>query len=79
MLKLLTQGALEQWRAILAAYKHHYAYCGKKSKKLTQDHVIPVTKDGGYVPENIVPACQPCNSAKRDKLLAVPPPKRLML
>ena len=58
---------IEQWRSILAAYKHRCAYCRKKESKrrpLTQDHVVPLTKGGGTTRENIVPACQPCNSRK---------------
>lgn len=55
---------IEQWAAIVAAYKGRCAYCGRKPKKLTQDHVVPVKKGGGYTAENIVPACQPCNSKK---------------
>jgi predicted restriction endonuclease len=69
----------EQWRAIQRAYHHRCAYCGKRSHKLTQDHVIPLTKGGGTTPDNIVPACLSCNSGK----CAGPPPSlpalRLML
>lgn len=57
----------EQWLAIQQAYKHCCAYCGKKESKkhpLTQDHVIPLSKGGGTTPDNIVPACGPCNSRK---------------
>lgn len=55
---------VEQWRAVLAAYKHKCAYCGRGDVKLTQDHVVPVAKGGGYVVQNIVPACLSCNSKK---------------
>ena len=69
----------EQWKAIQQAYKHRCAYCGTKPKKLTQDHVIPLSKGGGTTPDNIVPACLSCNSRKH----AGPPPSlpalRLML
>lgn len=68
-----------QWEAILVAYKGRCAYCGKKAPKLTQDHVVPVSKGGGYTAENIVPACKSCNSRKGGRLLANPPPLRLML
>jgi len=67
----------DQWRAILAAYGHRCAYCGDQAAKLTQDHVIPLTEGGGYTIANIVPACGPCNSRKRDR--AAPVPVRLLL
>lgn len=62
---------VEQWKAIVAAYKGRCAYCGVKTERLTQDHVIPVVKGGGYTADNIVPACLTCN----DKKFVGPPPK----
>lgn len=70
---------LEQWEAIKSAYKYRCAYCGKKTVRLTQDHVISVSLDGPYVAWNIVPACLSCNSQKRDKVLAESPSVRLMI
>jgi len=35
-----------------------------RSFTLHQDHYIPVTKNGGYTPDNILPACQSCNLSK---------------
>lgn len=54
---------LAQWEAIKAAHDHRCAYCGARVK-LTQDHVIPLSKGGQHTASNIVPACQPCNSRK---------------
>ncbi len=62
---------LEQWKLIKDAFKNRCAYCGKKTKLLTQDHVIPVAKNGGYTANNIVPACMKCNSSKGVKLKTV--------
>ena len=67
----------EHEQAIKAAYKYKCAYCGKRSTKLTIDHVIPLAKNGGHTPENLVPACKSCNSAKKDRLVASVPPMRL--
>lgn len=53
-----------EWESILLSYGYQCAYCGKKSKRLTMDHVVPVSKGGQHVMANIVPACQPCNSRK---------------
>jgi 5-methylcytosine-specific restriction endonuclease McrA len=52
-----------QWEIKKKMYRYRCAYCGKK-KKLTQDHVIPISKHGSHTDKNIVPACGPCNSSK---------------
>lgn len=79
--KLLLPSTLtaEQWVAILAAYKHRCAYCGKRSQKLEQEHVIPVSKGGGTVVDNIVPACRSCNATKQARIVPNPPMIRLMM
>jgi len=43
-------------------------YCGAKGK-MTIDHVIPISRGGKHVADNIVPACQSCNSSKGAKPL----------
>ena len=55
---------MQQWESIKIAYDGCCAYCGVRPEKLTQDHVIPLIAGGGTVADNIVPACQPCNSSK---------------
>jgi 5-methylcytosine-specific restriction endonuclease McrA len=40
-------------------------YCGRKSK-LTLDHFVPLAKGGDHCVSNLVFACSPCNSRKRD-------------
>ena len=54
----------DEWLAMIRRYSHRCAYCGKKKRHLTQDHVIPLTKGGRHEAANIVPACRPCNSSK---------------
>jgi len=44
-------------------------YCGKTSKHLTIDHIIPKSKGGQDVWENVVTACAACNHRKGGKLL----------
>lgn len=61
---LLTEA---QWRDILDTYHHRCAYCGKKSERLTIDHVIPVSHGGTHSVNNVVPACQHCNDVKGTK------------
>jgi len=52
------------WEHLKALFGHCCAYCRRKMKKLTQDHVIPISKGGWHCSMNIVPACQPCNARK---------------
>lgn len=54
----------EEWAEIKANHKHRCYYCNRKMKRLTMDHVIPLNKGGKHIKENIVPACQSCNSRK---------------
>lgn len=44
-------------------------YCGEQpgSSNLTYDHVVPRSKGGKTVWENIVTCCVPCNSKKADR------------
>lgn len=48
------------------------AYCGVvlKPKNLTRDHVIPTSRGGLDIWDNVVTACKPCNSAKGNRLLS---------
>ncbi len=39
-------------------------YCGKETRQLTLDHVIPRYRDGQHTWENVVSACVPCNRRK---------------
>lgn len=55
---------VEQWEAVKKAYGGRCVYCGKKGRKLTQDHVIPLSRGGNHTMDNIVPACQSCNASK---------------
>lgn len=44
------------------------AYCGKSAD--TVDHIIPLAKGGNNELDNLVAACQSCNSRKKDRDLA---------
>jgi len=39
-------------------------YCGRETKELTLDHVIPRRRGGEHSWENVVSACVPCNRRK---------------
>ena len=59
-------------------------YCGKETRQLTLDHVIPRHRNGHHTWENIVSACIPCNRRKAGRtpeqagmrLLHLPSPPR---
>lgn len=57
----------EAWAEILREHNHRCRYCGSQTK-LTVDHVIPLSKGGEHSRANVVPACQSCNSKKRDRV-----------
>lgn len=42
-----------QWRAIKTQYKYRCVYCGKKSQRLTQDHLTPLSKGGGTLRQTL--------------------------
>ncbi|HBE56476.1 MAG TPA: HNH endonuclease [Cyanobacteria bacterium UBA11149] len=53
-------------REVLRRDKHACQYCGS-TKKLTLDHVIPRSKSGPHAWDNVVTACEQCNSRKGDR------------
>lgn len=42
-------------------------YCGRRAESI--DHVVPRSRGGEHVWENVVAACRRCNAHKRDRLL----------
>src|ERR671937_775428 len=56
-------------RALFARDGWRCAYCGTASGRLTLDHVVPRSRGGESVWENVVTACAPCNHKKGDRLL----------
>ena len=63
----------EEWLNILRQYNFKCAYCGKDLFDLfikpERDHVIPISKGGNNIKENIVPTCHSCNAKKSDKII----------
>lgn len=53
-------------REVLRRDKHQCQYCGS-TKHLTLDHVIPRSKGGKHLWDNVVIACESCNSRKSDR------------
>ena len=56
-------------RALFARDGWRCVYCGTTAGRLTLDHVIPRSRGGESVWENVVTACAPCNLRKGDRLL----------
>ena len=52
-------------RAVLARDSWTCQYCGSRKSGLTVDHVIPLSRGGKSVSENIVAACATCNRRSR--------------
>jgi 5-methylcytosine-specific restriction endonuclease McrA len=56
----------EEFIFLCTAYGFKCLCCNRK-RKLTADHVIPVSKGGTSNIDNIQPLCRPCNSSKGAK------------
>ena len=56
-------------RVLFARDGWQCAYCGSGSGRLTLDHVVPRSRGGASVWENVVASCAPCNHRKGDRLL----------
>jgi len=54
---------VREWDALMKKYDYRCVCCGEK-KKLTIDHVIPVSKGGGSEMSNVQPLCRECNRMK---------------
>lgn len=52
-------------KGVLRRDAHRCAYCGGRAT--TIDHVLPKSRGGGMTWTNLVAACIPCNSDKRDR------------
>ncbi len=55
-------------RAVFARDGSRCQYCPAAAESI--DHVVPRSRGGQHVWENVVAACRPCNARKRDRLLA---------
>jgi 5-methylcytosine-specific restriction endonuclease McrA len=55
-------------KAVLARDAYTCQYCGANKPGLTVDHVIPRSRGGESIWENIVASCAACNRRKGDRL-----------
>ena len=56
-------------RALFARDGWRCVYCGSSAGRLTLDHVVPRSRGGHSVWENVVTSCAPCNLRKGNRLL----------
>jgi 5-methylcytosine-specific restriction endonuclease McrA len=56
-------------RVLFARDGWQCVYCGSGGNRLTLDHVVPRSRGGTSVWENVVTSCAPCNHHKGDRLL----------
>ena len=45
------------------------SYCNKDFERIQVDHIIPRSKNGTDIQENLTYACRKCNAQKKDKTL----------
>lgn len=57
-----------EWQALCREYNFCCARCGRR-RRLTVDHVIPVSKGGSSDISNLQPLCRPCNSLKGARIV----------
>src|SRR5215217_138704 len=55
-------------RALFARDGWRCVYCGTSGGRLTLDHVVPRSRGGESVWENVVTSCAPCNLRKGNRL-----------
>jgi 5-methylcytosine-specific restriction endonuclease McrA len=54
-------------RALFARDEWACVYCGETGGRLTLDHVVPRSRGGESVWENVVTSCAPCNLRKGNR------------
>jgi len=56
-----------EFQTLCQRYDWQCLACASQDRRLTVDHVIPLTSGGGNSIENIQPLCGSCNSRKRKR------------
>lgn len=58
-------GATLSRRAVFARDSFACQYCGRPAENI--DHVMPRSRGGAHIWENVVASCRPCNSRKENR------------
>ena len=61
--------SMKEWKRCLEYFGYSCAYCGRKTEILQKEHVIPLSKNGGFTKKNIIPACRECNYSKHTHVM----------
>jgi len=56
-----------EWQAIVDRQRGKCAKCGK-ARKLSLDHIVPLSRGGCNLPHNAQGLCSPCNSRKGNRI-----------
>ena len=66
---------VKQWESIKDSFNNKCCYCGKEGF-LSQEHFIPLSKEGEYTHNNIICACRRCNTSKCNTSFSIWYPKQ---
>ncbi len=56
------------WKQKRSSGRCHYCDAKVGAQELTMDHKVPIIRGGRTTKGNVVPACKPCNDAKKHSL-----------
>ncbi|TET88539.1 MAG: HNH endonuclease [Sulfurovum sp.] len=62
---------LEEWQYLCIKHDNKCVFC-REAKKLTKDHIVPLSKGGSDYITNIQPMCRNCNSKKHIHIYEYP-------
>lgn len=65
--------ARDNWTCARCGFRFGVGVVQKQGRRLTLDHVIPLSKGGTHDSDNMQAMCDECNCRKADQLQAVAP------
>lgn len=68
ILKKLEHHTDSEWRSLLSMFNGKCVDCGTK-QKIEKDHIVPLSKGGSDLIENIIPRCRSCNASKGNRIV----------